>query len=161
MIVGLLWASVVFGGSDDGDTGVNPIAVQRGPSRYHRGFERLDNVPAPSPVPEPTPVPTPEPLPSVPEPTLVRTGLEGLIISYDWDDDTAIRIAYCESGGRPDAISWTGESYGLWQINSIHASRFAGFWEAWSDPVTNTQWAWELYQEQGWAPWLSSAYCWR
>lgn len=39
------------------------------------------------------------------------------------------------------------------QINSIHAYRFAGFWERWMEPEVNTAWAFEIWLEQGWAPW--------
>jgi len=64
-----------------------------------------------------------------------------------------LAVARCESTLRPDAVSWTGESFGLFQISSIHAYRFAGFWERWSDPEVNTDWAWELWRESGWRPW--------
>jgi len=50
-------------------------------------------------------------------------------------------------------VSWTGESYGLFQINSIHAYRFVGFWERWMEPEYNTMMAYTLWSEQGWAPW--------
>jgi len=79
--------------------------------------------------------------------------LEALICSYSWSCDTALRIAGCESGLRAEAISWTGESFGLFQIWQGHAWRWLDYWEAWSDPVRNTQWAYELWSEQGWTPW--------
>lgn len=97
--------------------------------------------------------------PNIPTPTL--EGPESAICSYPWPCETALRIVYgptenCptgESNGDPNAISWNGTSYGLWQIWSGHAWRWSDFWENWADPVRNTEYAWELYQEQGWTPW--------
>ncbi|KKL28309.1 hypothetical protein LCGC14_2376450 [marine sediment metagenome] len=74
-----------------------------------------------------------------------------LICSYSWPCETALRIVGCESNGDPAATN--GVSWGLFQINAIHAWRWPDFWEHWSDPMRNTQYAWELYQEQGFAPW--------
>lgn len=59
----------------------------------------------------------------------------------------------CESRGNPSAVSWTGTSFGLFQLNSIHAGRCPGFWENWDDPAWNTACAYSLWVEQGWAPW--------
>ena len=88
--------------------------------------------------------------------------VESIICSYSWNCATALRIVYgptaaCptgESGGNPRAFNRRGYGhYGLWEISAIHAYRWPDFWEAWADPVKNTAWAWELYQEQGWEPW--------
>ena len=143
---------------------VNPIAVQRGPGRYHRGFERLDDVPATSLAPEPTPSPTPEPVLSVPEPTPVRTGLEGLICSYSWGCDTSLRVARCESGADLHAESWENWYHrGPFQVSYIHAWRYAarGWDWATASDEQHIAIAYEIQQEQSWTPWLSSGYCWR
>ena len=71
------------------------------------------------------------------------------------------QIAWCESTMNPSAISWDGSSYGLMQINSIHAHRFPDFWESWMIPERNIQMGYELYLESGLSPWASSAGCWR
>jgi hypothetical protein len=73
------------------------------------------------------------------------------ICGYDWNCPQAERIVTCESGW--DAAATNGISWGLWQINAIHAWRWPNFWESWMNPEVNTAWAYELYQEQGWTPW--------
>ena len=67
--------------------------------------------------------------------------------------EEAMSVMWCESGGDPNAVSWTGESFGLFQINSIH--RFEGFGERWMIPEHNIAWAYELWSEQGnsWSAW--------
>lgn len=89
--------------------------------------------------------------------------LEDLVCSFAWPCEEALTIARCESGtdlsgrlNRPEVTN--GTSYGLFQINAIHASRFPGFWEAWMDPVTNANWAFELWSERGWQPWSCFPY---
>jgi hypothetical protein len=81
------------------------------------------------------------------------TAVGDIICAYSWDCDTALRIAYCESRYDPAAVSWNGSSFGLWQIWSGHAARWPTFWEEWMIPEVNTAWAYELWQEQGWAIW--------
>lgn len=78
----------------------------------------------------------------------------GTICSYPWECETALAVVWCESRYDPAAIG--AGSYGLWQLNSIHAYRWPSFWENWSDPEMNTAWAFELWQEQGFSPWS----CW-
>jgi hypothetical protein len=56
--------------------------------------------------------------------------------------------------GRLDgAYASSGSSWGLFQINAIHASKFPGFWEQWMDPAVNAQWAYQIWLQQGWYPW--------
>ena len=62
----------------------------------------------------------------------------------------------CESRLQPDAISWDGSSYGVMQLNSIHAYKWPDFWERWMEPEWNIAHAHELYLEQGFRPWS----CW-
>ncbi len=66
-----------------------------------------------------------------------------------------MNVMWCESGGKPDAIGF-GNNYGLFQVNSIHASRFPGFWESWMVPEFNVGMAVTLWSESGWYPWA----CW-
>ena len=125
--------------------------------------------PTPAPTPEPTPAPTPAvlgaslpqslpPAPAVPTPPL-EGGLEALVCSYSWPCEQALAVARCESGvdsaGKLDGIYAVSSrnSYGLFQINSIHARRFPDFWESWMDPAKNTAWAYQIWSEQGWRPW--------
>ena len=100
------------------------------------------------------------PVSALPEPSLVpepvqpsQGSVEDLICSYSWDCGAALRIFTCESGLRPDAISYNGTSFGITQLWSGHAYRWPTFWSEWSDPVINIAWAFELYQEQGFTPW--------
>ena len=77
--------------------------------------------------------------------------------SYSWPCDQTPDVARCESGvdraGRLDGIFATsGSSYGLFQLNGIHARRFPDFWEKWMDPVTNVARAYQIWTEQGWRP---------
>lgn len=116
--------------------------------------------PAPAPVPaSPTPAPpTPAPKPA-PAIQLPPDGLEALVCSYAWPCQEALSVARCESGvdsaGRLDGIFATSSrsSYGLFQINAVHARRFPEFWESWMDPARNTAWAFQIWSEQGWRPW--------
>jgi hypothetical protein len=86
-------------------------------------------------------------------------GLEALVCSYSWPCQEALAVARCESGvdsaGRLDGIfaASSRSSYGLFQINSVHARRFPEFWESWMDPAKNTAWAFQIWSEQGWRPW--------
>jgi len=110
--------------------------------------------PPPAPAPAQTPAPSPAPVPA----QLPPDGLEALVCSYPWPCEEALAVARCESGvdrsGRLDgAFARSGSNYGLFQINAIHAWRWAGFWTSWMDPAQNAQWAFELWSEQGWRPW--------
>ena len=117
----------------------------------------------------PTPLAPPAPLPDVPAKWVVpdtepRTGggdgVEALIRSYDWDADTALRIAGCESGYRSDAVSWDGTSFGVMQLYApIWASVFPDFWDMWMDAAWNIARGWDIYVRAGYSfrPWA----CWR
>jgi hypothetical protein len=56
--------------------------------------------------------------------------------------------------GRLDG-NWAtnGANFGLFQINAVHAHRWADFYEAWMDPAKNAQWAYEIWSQSGWYPW--------
>ncbi len=69
---------------------------------------------------------------------------------------SAIRIAQCESGMNPNAVSPTND-HGLFQINIVHRSQFEAVtgasWSSVYDPELNTIYARHLYAQQGWGPW--------
>ena len=73
--------------------------------------------------------------------------------------DQASRVANCESGMDPNAVSSGGGNYGLFQINRVHASDFEAvtgqpFHDGALDPYANSQYAKYLYdQSGGWGPW--------
>ncbi len=115
---------------------------------------------APAPTLAPTPAPTRPPPAPAPSPTVVMPadGLEALICSFAWPCQEALAVARCESGvdkaGNLDgAFAQSRSSYGLFQINAVHARRWSDFWDSWMDPTKNTQWAFQLWSEQGWRPW--------
>ena len=68
----------------------------------------------------------------------------------------ATRIATCESGMNPTAVSPTND-HGLFQINAIHRDEFTRVtgqpWSSIYDPHWNSVYARHLYATQGWSPW--------
>ena len=78
-----------------------------------------------------------------------------------WGDEAeyAFRIITCESGWNTLVISRTND-VGLWQINlAAHASKIPGGTRAedieWlKDWRNNTDFAYFLWLEQGWSPWV-------
>ena len=87
-------------------------------------------------------------------------GILGFIAAtFGPDAEAALRIARCESGLRPDAVSYDGSSYGVMQIHApTWASVFEGFWEHWMEPEWNISRAWDIYVRAGYSfsPWS----CW-
>ena len=142
-------------GGQDGDSDNRIRAVDPGAGTVLRA--QVAGEPLGPALPEATPTPVGErAAPVVPEhPEVVPAAgtVTDAICALPWPCAEALSVAQCESTLRPDAVSWTGESFGLMQINSIHAYRFAGFWERWMEPEVNTAWAFEIWLEQGWAPW--------
>jgi hypothetical protein len=72
--------------------------------------------------------------------------------------DQATRVAQCESGLNPAAVSGGGGNYGLFQINRVHASQFQAVtgqaWSAVTDPYANAQYAAWLFNQSGsWGAW--------
>lgn len=113
------------------------------------------DAPVTTPIPQPTevlPLPTVEPAPTE-APSVVESelgGLESLICAYPWSCETALAIVRCESTFDPYAVG--AGSYGLFQIQaSVHAWKWPDFWEAWSDPVRNTEYAWDVYVSRGYS----------
>lgn len=80
------------------------------------------------------------------------------IIQRHFGDATpeAIRIAQCESGMDPNAVSPT-DDHGLFQINIVHKDQFEAVtgapWSSIYDPELNTFFARHLHARQGWGPW--------
>ena len=68
-------------------------------------------------------------------------------------------VAYHESRWQPLAHNGDdpyGGSFGLFQINAVHAPAFPSLWWRWSDPVANATMAHALWRERGWQPWLKA-----
>jgi len=70
--------------------------------------------------------------------------------------EKAVRVATCESGLDPRAVSSGGGNHGLFQINNVHRGRVASMGYSWSDiydPYVNARVARTIYNESGWSPW--------
>ena len=67
----------------------------------------------------------------------------------------ALRIAYCESGIRSEALGKNtngSTDHGIFQVNSIHTKRYGNkFKTSWKDNVDT---AYKIYKAQGWNPWV-------
>lgn len=73
----------------------------------------------------------------------------------------ALTIVRYESGFNPNAISHTGD-YGLFQINCYwHRNKFSGDCYALLDIDTNIRIAKQIYDAQGWRPWVTAKYLYR
>ncbi len=75
--------------------------------------------------------------------------------AWGGNDDKAIRVARCESSLNPKAVDPSHTYFGLWQFSR-------STWQAYGGPGTDpravnsyrqTQIAWKLYKDRGWAPW--------
>lgn len=87
----------------------------------------------------------------IPEPKTT----EQIIASYDWDYETALFIAQCESSLNPEALNdnpATGDySVGLFQINLYGGNAEERPTEEWLKvPENNISFAYELYSKGGW-----------
>jgi hypothetical protein len=69
----------------------------------------------------------------------------------------AMKVAKCESGLNPRAVSPGGGNHGLFQINNVHAKAFVTVtgrpWSDRYDPYANSQYASWLFFHSGWGPW--------
>lgn len=104
-----------------------------------------------------TTAPPPPPPTSAPPPTAPTGSLDEIIVRYFGSAaPTARRIAECESGMNPNAVSPTND-HGLFQINAVHRNEFEAVtgasWSAIYDPELNTKYAHHLWSQQGWSPW--------
>lgn len=121
-------------------------------------YARHGDVPRQTPPPPPPPPPAPEPAPE-PAPAPAPPGSIDDILARHFGSaaGTAKRIAQCESGLNPAAVSPGGGNHGLFQINNVHRGTFESVtgapWSAVYDAETNTIFARWLYGQQGWGPW--------
>ena len=71
----------------------------------------------------------------------------------DWAEAKAIRVADCESGLNPDAVSPGGANWGLFQINRTSwesTVRSMGYsWSQMTDPYINSKVALHIYKAAG------------
>lgn len=99
-------------------------------------------------------------VPEVPQEAVVvvqkeELSVEELIMQYFPEDyETAVAVAKCESGLRPDALGPTNDE-GVFQIHiPSHGERLE---ELGLDPLNaedNIKFARILYDERGWTPWV-------
>ncbi len=73
----------------------------------------------------------------------------------------ARRIAWRESRNAPTAQNGRSTAAGCFQLLRLHAGRFAKYGWSWNhdryDALINTQVAFDLFLDQGWAPWALTA----
>lgn len=106
-------------------------------------------------VPRQRPRATPPPV--VRQPTIGSVDVIGAIHAvFGAAGDSAARVAKCESGFNPRAVSPGGSNLGLFQVNRVHRRR----WEAMGysagqmlEAEPNTRVAYAIFREQGWSPW--------
>lgn len=75
--------------------------------------------------------------------------------------DKAVRVATCESGLDPEAVSPGGGNWGLFQINTVHkpmVQRMGYSWSRITEPHVNAKVARVIYDDadrrgNGWSPW--------
>ncbi len=75
------------------------------------------------------------------------------ICRYNWNDEQALRVAMCESGIREEAIGDKHiypHSYGVFQIRALSGRPAPA---QLLDYKTNINYAYQLWQSQGWYPW--------
>ena len=70
----------------------------------------------------------------------------------------AKRVAQCESGMNPNAVSPGGQNHGLFQINLVHRNTVQSMGYSWSqiyDPFVNARVARHIFDAAGgsWSPW--------
>lgn len=74
------------------------------------------------------------------------------------DPHTAVAIAKCESGLKPNAHNSSNKDGttdgGLWQINDVHNSTLQKMGLNKYDPEQATQFARQLYEKNGWNDWV-------
>ncbi len=130
-----------------------------------------ESVPIPPPATSELSVAVSPPLtaPTPPEPTATRspaTPIEQGLARLEELGATAYQLrifgclAWFESRNDPYAIHYNTNGSvdrSLWQINSIHAAKYAG--RDIFDPVVNAEVAWQIYQSSGWRAWAVAPKC--
>lgn len=100
-----------------------------------------------------------EPLWEPPQPTPINdapvfaASIPELICSYPWPCDQALRVAECESGMRADAVNSYSGAAGVFQVVPYWHSWRLQPGETFMDAAVNVRVAYDLWSEQGWAPW--------
>ena len=101
---------------------------------------------------------------------LSKESIKSIILSktkefYKEDQVRLVKIAYCESGFREDAINPISQASGVfqflpstWQYMKKLTGQFG--WEVFN-PVHNVEAAVILYSRSGVSPWLASKDCWQ
>lgn len=78
--------------------------------------------------------------------------------TFPEDSATAIAIAECESGLKPNAYNSTNKNGttdgGLWQINSVHDQTLNSLGLDKWNPEDATKFARKLYEKNGWSDWV-------
>ena len=78
--------------------------------------------------------------------------------TFPEDPHTAVAIANCESGLKPNAYNPTNNNGstdgGLWQINSVHDSTLDELGLDKYNPEDATRFARMLYEKNGWYDWV-------
>ena len=89
---------------------------------------------------------------------LTEAELTVVLLEAGWPESLvpeALRVAWCESRWRPDAVSGGGH-LGLFQLSSLWFSYSGIDIAGWAIPVVNARVAWITYQydlERGQTPW--------
>ena len=83
-----------------------------------------------------------------------------IIIRYDWNSKKAKQIMFCESSNNPNEHRFShktrDDSWGLFQINlygNLSKNRPSAEWL--KVPENNIAYAYQLYSEFGWSPWMN------
>ena len=63
----------------------------------------------------------------------------------------AVAVAYAESSGNPSAVGDSGDSIGLWQIDTRYNPQFDA--SQLTDPQYNANAAFSIWQQGGWSRW--------
>jgi len=89
-------------------------------------------------------------------PAVATLAVEALIrAAFGEHGEEALRIAECESRMDPNAVSYDGSSFGLFQLHAPTWARvFPDFWQQWSDPQWNIEHAKLIFERAGsFSPW--------
>ena len=100
--------------------------------------------------------PLPEVIPVL-EPKPQKLAINTIIGQYDWNQEIAYKIMFCESSGNPKVYNPEQHkgckgSLGLFQIACVH-SKYVNELSDFYDVETNVAVAYKIYQLEGWKPW--------
>lgn len=145
----------------------SPIPLDYNITLDKEEIEKYKKRPTSTIAPSPTSTPTPT-LAPVKKSQASDQEIMQMIVSYDWDDSIAVRVAKSENFwnltksfdcARTNVNKNGSVDYGIFQINSIHEQRLKKLgmtMEDMKDCKKNIAYAYEwLYSYQGWTPWVS------